>query len=93
MMIKTSLENTCLPVLAEIKTAGGFSQQQMNQLATAIRIRTGVIQSLDNKELPENADNLDPCTECKKLCDFVKIVVDRGATFPNLIRWIAELAY
>ena len=92
-MIQNSLETSCLPALAEIKIAGGFTQRQMNQLATAIRVKTGVIQDLNRELVPAPAAILDPCAECKKLCDQIKIVVDRGATFPDLIRWIAELVY
>lgn len=92
-MIQNSLENSCLPALAEIKIAGAFSQQQMNQLATVIRIKTGVIQELNRELVSMPATNRDPCIECKKLCDQILIVVRRGATFPDLIRWISELVY
>lgn len=89
-MLDASLENSCLPVLGEIKTAGGFTQRQMNQLATAIRLKTGVIQNLEQPIKPGIID--DPCAECKTLCYQIKAVLDGGATFPDLLRYIADLA-
>lgn len=90
-MLNPSLENSCLPILSEIKTAGGFTQRQINQLATAIRLKAGVIQNPDREVAAGIIDN--PCSECKTLCYQSKAVLDGGATFSDLIQYIGDLAY
>lgn len=88
-LIADTLENTCIPVLSEIKSAGNFSQPQMNRLAAAIRIKAGVI--LNPSISADNQPIADPCLECKKIADQVKVAVLSGASFDCLIRLISGI--
>lgn len=89
-LITNALQNTCIPVLGEIKSAGNFSQGEMNRLAAAIRIKAGVILNPSIKTT-DDRPIADPCLECKKIADQVKGAVVGGASFDYLIRSISGI--